>query len=246
MTISLERESAVLGGRTIGSVAGPASGQDAAEVVEVVYQSALRVARRQSAAVVSYAEDIAMEVVLAFLETTDEVTSPAGWAATRARFLSTNVANRKVRRAAELVWLDEGDGIDIWSRDPNHDPYRVVAGAEAYDRVRSVLSAREQEVLRLVAEGYSHDEIAQELGYASNRVVTTTVSRARRKVLDAFSEAQRRELFDLHACLLSMDIEPEPRAATPPEPRLPDAMIDQLVERFRGEILRERIAKGER
>jgi len=246
MTISLEREPALAGGRAIGSVADPACGQDVAAVVEVVYQSALRVARRQSAAVASYAEDIAMEVVLAFLETTEEVTSPAGWAATRARFVSTNVANRKVRRAAELIWLDEGDGIDIWSRDPNHDPYRVVAGAEAYARVRSVLSDREQEVLRLVAEGYSHDEIAQELGYASNRVVTTTVSRARKKVLDAFTQEQRRELFDLVVCCLSESIEPEPLAANPPEPRLPDAMIDQLVQRFRGELILERIAKGER
>ncbi|MFM8350241.1 MAG: RNA polymerase sigma factor [Actinomycetales bacterium] len=150
-----------------------------------IWQSALAVARRQQPAIAAHAEDIAMSVVEKFARRrmTAQVESPSAWATTQARYACTNFANRELARARREAVDREGfwdERIDV---DPRVYPYKAAAGADAIEFTLAALSQREREMVHLVEEGYSHAEIAERMGYASARSVTTTLNRIRGKIL---------------------------------------------------------------
>ncbi len=156
------------------------------EIYRQVHDAAYAVARHQSAAVAAHAQDIAQEIVENFAQRamTNEVENPAGWGAKYAFYACINYANRGLaRRRNEYV-----DDAEYWAEridiNPAIYPYKVVAGADAIEFALSCLSDREREMVHLVEAGYSHAEVAQMLGYAGPRSVTTTMNRIRNKIIE--------------------------------------------------------------
>lgn len=156
------------------------------EVYGQIYSAALAVARNQQPDVAAHAEDIAMSVVERFANRhmTAKVENPAAWGAVHARHACVNFANRQLARARrEAVDQDEfwEERIDI---NPTIYPYKSVAGADAIAFALSCLTDREREMVHLIEAGYSHAEIAQMMGYAGPRSVTTTMTRIRAKIIE--------------------------------------------------------------
>jgi len=155
-------------------------------VYRQIYQAALAVARNQQPDVAAQAEDIAQGVVLKFTKRhmTARVENPAAWGAVHARYACINFANRQLGRQRN----ENVDSEDFWNEqidlNPRIYPYKSVAGADAIEYALSCLSDRERELVHLVEAGYSHGEIAQMMGYAGPRSVTTTMSRVRSKIVD--------------------------------------------------------------
>lgn len=151
-----------------------------------IYEAAYAVARNQQPEVAVHAEDIAQGVVEKFAnrQMTKRVENPARWGAVHAAHECRNFANRQLkreranRRRDEVLWDEEAD------LNPQIYPYGQVAGADAIEYTLSCLSDREREMVHLVEAGYSHAEIAQMMGYAGARSVTTTMNRVRTKILD--------------------------------------------------------------
>ncbi len=77
-----------------------------------------------------------------------------------------------------MLWDEETD------LNPQIYPYGQVAGADAVEYALSCLSDREREMVHLIEAGYSHAEIAEMMGYAGARSVTTTMNRVRTKILE--------------------------------------------------------------
>ena len=163
------------------------TGTDVREgVYRKIYRAAFAVARNQQPGVAAHAEDIAQGVVLKFTKRhmTARVENPAAWGAVHARYACINFANRELGRErnenvdSENFWNEQ---IDL---NPQIYPYKSVAGADAIEYALSCLSDRERELVHLVEAGYSHGEIAQMMGYAGSRSVTTTMSRVRSKIVD--------------------------------------------------------------
>jgi len=151
-----------------------------------IYEAAYAVARNQQPDVAVHAEDIAQSVVLKFTQRhmTARVENPAAWGAVHARHECRNFANRQLkreranRRRDEVLWEEETD------LNPQIYPYGQVAGADAVEYALSCLSDREREMVHLIEAGYSHAEIAEMMGYAGARSVTTTMNRVRTKILE--------------------------------------------------------------
>lgn len=162
-----------------------------------IYDAAYAVARNQQPDVAVHAEDIAQGVVEKFTQRqmTKQVENPARWGAVHAAHECRNFANRQLkreranRRDNEVLWDEETD------LNPQIYPYGQVAGADAIEYTLSCLSDREREMVHLVEAGYSHAEIAEMMGYAGARSVTTTMNRIRTKILDHVGG--RAELDDL-------------------------------------------------
>jgi len=154
-------------------------------VYRQIYEAALAVARNQQPDVATHAEDIAQSVVLKFTKRhmTAELDNPARWGAVHAALECRNFANRKLPRARAENVPDEAFWNDQADINPNIYPYRQVAGADAVAYALSCLSDREREMVHLVEAGYSHAEIAEMMGYAGARSVTTTMNRVRAKIL---------------------------------------------------------------
>ena len=156
------------------------------KVYQQIWDAALAVARNQQPAVAAHAEDIAMSVVEKFANRhmTARVKNPAAWGAVHARHACTNYANRQLARDRREAVDDE----DFWDErietNPNIYPYKAVAGADAIEFALSGLSERERELVHLVEAGYSHAEVAEMMGYAGARSVTTTLNRIRTKILE--------------------------------------------------------------
>lgn len=167
-------------------------------VYRQVYEGAYAVARAQQPDVAAHAEDIAQSVVLKFTQRhmTREVENPSAWGAVHARHACMNYANRQLPRAREEgvwdedFWEDQvAIGLEIY-------PYKMVAGADAIAYALSCLSDRERQLVHLIEAGYSHAEIADMLGYASARTVTTTWNRVKAKILEHVGgEGELRELL---------------------------------------------------
>lgn len=183
-----------------------------------VYSAALAVARNQQPDVAANAEDIAMGVVERFANRhmTAQVENPGAWAAKAARFACMNYANRQLardrrNRADEEIWEVQVEA------DPNIYPYRVVAGADAIEYALGCLSDRERELVHLIDAGYSHAEVAQMMGYAGARSVTTTLNRIRTKIIDHVGG--RDELEDLMGAVVcameSAPLVPEQEPVSP-------------------------------
>ena len=168
------------------------------EIYRQVLDAAYAVARHQSPAVAAHAEDIAQDVVLKFANRsmTLEVVNPAGWGATYARYACINYANRGLaQRRNEQV-----DDAEFWTEridiNPGIYPYKSVAGADAIEFALSCLNEREREMVYLIEAGYSHAEVAEMLGYAGARSVTTTMNRIRNKITEHVgSRAEVEELL---------------------------------------------------
>lgn len=155
-------------------------------VYSQVWDGALAVARRQQPDVAAHAEDIAMSVVESFANRhmTSVVKNPWAWGAAKARYACMNFANRQLARDRREAVDDEDFLVERAARNASVYPYKVVAGADAIQYALSVLSDRERELVHLVEAGYSHAEIAEMMGYAGARSVTTTLNRIRTKILD--------------------------------------------------------------
>lgn len=155
-------------------------------VYRQIYDAALAVARNQSPDVAAHAQDIAQEVVMKFAnrQMTNQVRNPAAWGATYARYECINYANRGLARKRNENIDDE----DFWQEridvNPAIYPYKAVAGADAIEYALSCLNEREQEMVHLIEAGYSHAEVAEMLGYAGPRSVTTTMNRIRNKITE--------------------------------------------------------------
>ena len=180
-------------------------------VYRQVYEGAYAVARAQQPDVAAHAEDIAQSVVLKFTQRhmTRQVENPWAWGAVHARHACVNFANRQLPRArGENVW-DEDFWEDQVDANPGIYPYKMVAGADAIAYALSCLSDRERQMVHLVEAGYSHAEIAEMLGYANARTVTSTWTRIKAKILEHVGGKD--ELLDLltadvHALrLMAMD-----------------------------------------
>lgn len=166
-------------------------------VYRQIYEGAYAVARAQQPDIAAHAEDIAQSVVLKFTkrQMTNRVENPYGWGAVHARHACVNFANRQLPRAREEnVWED-----NFWEErvavNPEIYPYKMVAGADAIAYALSCLSDRERQMVHLVEAGYSHAEIAEMMGYASARTVTTTWNRVKAKILEHVGGKD--ELLDL-------------------------------------------------
>ena len=145
-----------------------------------------------------------------------QVENPGAWAAKAARFACMNYANRQLardrrNRADEEIWEVQVEA------DPNIYPYRVVAGADAIEYALGCLSDRERELVHLIDAGYSHAEVAQMMGYAGARSVTTTLNRIRTKIIDHVGG--RDELEDLMGAVVcameSAPLVPEQEPVSP-------------------------------
>jgi DNA-directed RNA polymerase specialized sigma24 family protein len=115
---------------------------------------------------------------------TKQVRNPAAWGATYARYECINYANRGLARKRN----ENIDDDDFWQEridvNPAIYPYKTVAGADAIEYALSCLNEREQEMVHLIEAGYSHAEVAEMLGYAGARSVTTTMNRIRNKITE--------------------------------------------------------------
>lgn len=154
-------------------------------VYRQIYEGAYAVARAQQPDIAAHAEDIAQSVVLKFTQRhmTRRVENPYAWGAVHARHACVNFANRQLPRARrENVWAEDfwEDRVDA---NPGIYPYKLVAGADAIEYALSCLSDRERQIVHLVEAGYSHAEIAEMLGYANARTVTSTWTRVKAKIL---------------------------------------------------------------
>jgi RNA polymerase sigma factor (sigma-70 family) len=177
-----------------------------------IYDAALAVARRQQPDVAAHAEDIAMSVVERFANRnmTAQVKDPAAWGAKTARFACSNYATRQLARDRRNR-VDEEFWATQIADDPDVYPYKAVAGADAIAFALACLSDRERELVRLAEDGYSHAEIAQMMGYASARSVTTTLNRIRTKVIDHVGGREElHELLhaDMHAMTAQISLAP--------------------------------------
>jgi DNA-directed RNA polymerase specialized sigma24 family protein len=156
------------------------------KVYQQIWEAALAVARNQQRAVSAHAEDIAMSVVEKFASRhmTAQVDNPSVWGAVHARYACTNFANRQLPRDRREAVDDEGFWDEHMDGNPSVYPYKAVAGADAIEFALACLSDRERELVHLVDAGYSHAEVAEKMGYAGARSVTTTLNRIRKKILD--------------------------------------------------------------
>ena len=184
---------------------------DDAATLEMVRQSALRVARRQSSVVAAQAEDIAMSVVEKYLIALRErqIDDPGAWAASTAYWISTDMANQAKAQRDHEEPSDREDAPEQIDVDPYSYPFRQVAGKNSVDFVLACLTDRERELITLVSEGYSHAEIATKLGYSGARSVTTTLNRIRAKVDEQLGGDEERILL-LEPTLQALALRAEP------------------------------------
>ena len=128
---------------------------------------------------------------------TAQVRNPSAWGAVQARHACTNFANRQLARDRREAVDDEEFWDERIDGNPNVYPYKAVAGADAIEFALSCLSDRERELVHLVDAGYSHAEVAEMMGYASARSVTTTLNRIRTKILEHVGgEAELQDLLN--------------------------------------------------
>lgn len=178
--------------------------------LEIVRQSALRMAKRQSSFVAAQADDIAMSVVEKYILASRErhIDDPAAWAASTAYWMSTDLAKQvKAQRDQEESSDSENapEQIDV---DPYSYPFRRVAGADSVKYALSCLTERERQLVELVDAGYSHAEIATIMGYSGARTVTTTLNRIRDKI-DAHVGGEDERALLLEPALQALELRSE-------------------------------------
>ena len=191
------------------------------KVYQQIWEAAFIVARNQQAAVSAHAEDIAMSVVEKFANRhmTAQVQNPSAWGAVQARHACTNFANRQLARDRREAIDDEDFWDDRIDGNPSVYPYKAVAGADAIEFALSSLSDRERELVHLVDAGYSHAEVAEMMGYAGARSVTTTLNRIRTKILEHVGgEDELQDLLNPSRDLLVQQMAIQLEPVEPPAP----------------------------
>jgi RNA polymerase sigma factor (sigma-70 family) len=129
------------------------------------------------------AEDIAQEVVASYLEALERgpIDNPEAWA--------NHVAGKRIIDRKRVDWAVELPTEDDSQRSLM---FFLVEGLMTSDqailretaaRLLPLLNEREKELFTLVALGYSHQEIADLMGYANADTVKSTLSRRRRELL---------------------------------------------------------------
>jgi len=89
--------------------------------------------------------------------------------------------------------LDEVAGVFKYQLNTTSPSRRLVrremqqARAQAYLDILASLPEKQQALVRMAAEGRSHKDIAQQLGYANSSVVKTTLHRVYAKIRDQFN-----------------------------------------------------------
>lgn len=152
--------------------------------MQEVHEAAFRVALRNSNPQIrALAEDIAQDVSFSFTRGKHWMTvnNPGAWGTTAA----VNHIRKLVRDGAVRGQLTtDGDGLSaIMDEDPRHSP-SYAAGARLHaEQLMHALTPRERELVALVAERYSHAEIAELMGYRNARSVTTLLNRIRGKII---------------------------------------------------------------
>ena len=153
--------------------------------VQQVHDAAFRVAmRNRNPQVRALADDIAQDVSLSFTRGRHWTTvdNPGAWGTTAA----LNHIRKLVRDGAVRGdFASDADGLTaIMDQDPRHSP-SYAAGARMHaEQLMQALTPRERELVALVAEQYSHAEIAEIMGYGNARSVTTLLNRIRGKIID--------------------------------------------------------------
>jgi RNA polymerase sigma factor (sigma-70 family) len=185
-------------------LAGDAADPDPLMLAEA-HQIAVRVARAelgQHAHEGIGAEDVAQEVLLR-VSTLDlsEVGNWRAWVATAARNRARD-ALRAERRHAHQALAGFGDeatpgepGAPLPRQLRALGPSGSVLAAMAWARATQILGPREREALAANLDGWSNQDIAAQMGYASAATVAVTLTRARAKLRAAFPAGPARDLL---------------------------------------------------
>jgi RNA polymerase sigma factor (sigma-70 family) len=186
------------------ALAGGAAGPDPLILAEA-HQLAVRVARAelgQHAHEGIGAEDVAQEVLLR-VSTLDlsEVGNWRAWVTTAARNRARD-ALRAERRHAHQALAGFGDeatpgepGAPLPRQLRALGPSGSVLAAMAWARATQILGPREREALGASLDGWSNQDIAARMGYASAATVAVTLTRARAKLRAAFPAGPARDLL---------------------------------------------------
>jgi RNA polymerase sigma factor (sigma-70 family) len=150
-------------------------------------EHARRVAVRQGAG--EEAEDVAQEVVLRLTRLAEPPDDVDAWLTVVARRCAIDLHRRAERRPNGVEEVDDTvlgpRAVSLFlarqvptSAQGMYEPVMDQLWAVLHEQ----LNDRECEVVRLLADGHSHEQIAEELGYANAATVKTTVRRIRAKV----------------------------------------------------------------
>lgn len=140
------------------------------------------------------AEDVAQDVLLRLVQQGEVPLNPDAWAMTVTKHLVTDRFRAKERRGEprELEVLATGRReLDHFVRSELSSSLLAISPV-AMQQITEILeglnSWREVQVLKLLAEGASHGEIAVQLGYASADTVKSTIYKLRKKALAVAAE----------------------------------------------------------
>lgn len=170
----------------------PMGDGEGVENVEGLLRAARAAAREQGAE--AWQDEIASEAVARYLLAVEPVRNSTAFVRVVARRLAIDWH----RRQPPGGWTSAPDDNDR-AQDPLHQlvepsPSAAVRRAGQVAEVLAVVSPRERDLLMKWANGWTAEELAREFGYASAAAVRTLVTRAKRKILDAFPDAAR---FDI-------------------------------------------------
>lgn len=143
------------------------------------------------------AEDVAQQALMRLLAQDPRPDNPDAWITTTTQRLVLDLAKANKARALPLDVRDVADverggreAVERFVADgvPASFPVDVDAVDRIWQQLADLLSTRELEVLALVVEGLSHEEIARQVGYKNADTVKTTLSRIRTKLRGNFQD----------------------------------------------------------
>lgn len=146
------------------------------------------------------AEDIAQDVLLRLIQQGEAPLIPDAWATTVTKHLVMDRFRAKERRGDDrdleelAVGRRELNRFVRWELSSSLLAISPVAMEQITEILKGVVSEREVGVVKMLAEGASHDEIARALGYASADTIKATIYKLRKKALvvaDELGELRR-------------------------------------------------------
>ena len=167
------------------------------EVIVEVHRVAYRVARGRGA-FEEDAADIAQIVAEKFIQQSPPPDNPAAWAKVVAGRKVIDLDRRRkvagdpdqTRRSREVELPADGlpglDGVMAFvmaQRSVSAAGIRRQALAELEELLAEHISAKERQIVAMIAQGASYQQIAEELGYKNADSVKTTVNKMRRKLV---------------------------------------------------------------
>jgi RNA polymerase sigma factor (sigma-70 family) len=147
------------------------------------------------------ADDVAQEVLLRFAAVDlSELGNWRAWVTTAARNRARDALRAENRhRHQDLARFGEAAGPAPVAALPRQlralGPSGSVLAAMAWDRATQVLNPREREALGASLDGWSNQEIAERMRYASAASVAVILTRARVKLRAAFPAGPARDLL---------------------------------------------------